>query len=1018
MARIQNKLIFTNEGNRLLVSQVGGIKFAILGGFLVQGKEPCINPEELKQKYLNLTLEELLNDTDTVIGMKGVTYLSQNNDKVIPKNDKEYNDALKEIDKHLFGTYYMPALEYKKNDHYFGTYDFDFDKTDLMLEWGQNDESVSFSMFCLVGKQYAETDDATFNVNDTQNPSIVAVAQVVGDYDESTKVFHGGIQFLKEQNQYLSYKLRLVFSLTDDQEDSTAMFEIDEEVRNALDNIQLVNNGLKTNSLGITVDDSYTDDVMLNRNGSFATTKSMMIADSFDSSVYENQFNAAGLVHLLNKKDNDRYAEQIVFTSLTEPESITAGLTAYNAGMLLCGQGKYVEGYGSVGAGPYPFTPGSGSSGSSGSSGHNIPDYHWEGNLSPSFSMNSIPEVDNDNLYTVDIFGTENVFIGEGNADKSIFSQKNVYTNPVNVKDYGYEDDTVNNCFNVTIQSNENIFCNANTNNTLFKSNGNFLSENCHSNIIIGGDKNLISGGSNTNMLFATDLNYLGTDQTYGNILIGGHENVLEGTTGTMIVGGIGINGFGHDDQLILGQYNADSTAKVVYGIGSSDSDRRNALEFDPYNGVLKLFKNGVETVALGGDYGLHINDLTLSTLNVRDETVHNNLNVANNITVGSTVNAVTMNAGSISAIGSLVVSNNNQAMSYDSTAGQLRINNHQLNNYRGTSVDDGMAAVHALNTNTNLSRIYLNKDINVDTTESYSTGTITIHEMNVMSAKRNKVKITPSGIEFSKATGTTWERTNFIPAVSNTYTKIRMDLRIEGDSFTHWGYTITNSKCSENQFNWLSSVFKNTPVLTYCLNASSDPRIDEGIVWVNGGYIDIPGNLTFLGSNYQENVTAIQEQVSSMPYRMAFAFINSGVYCPAVVTPVNLDNIDPFDELEINIRITSFRDDRAFAFNWMPVTTDSTYSPTIKVNILTDVGASGTNDSMCARMYGWITAVKTEEGLILPRRYTVLHDRIRGVSGSISSYMPRLQCVVPKINSDYTFIDDGSVLYGWDLMS
>ena len=45
MARILNSLIFTNEGNRLLVSQVGGIKFAILGGFLVQGKEPCISQE-------------------------------------------------------------------------------------------------------------------------------------------------------------------------------------------------------------------------------------------------------------------------------------------------------------------------------------------------------------------------------------------------------------------------------------------------------------------------------------------------------------------------------------------------------------------------------------------------------------------------------------------------------------------------------------------------------------------------------------------------------------------------------------------------------------------------------------------------------------------------------------------------------------------------------------------------------------------------------------------------------------
>ena len=283
MARILNSLIFTNEGNRLLVSQVGGIKFAILGGFLVQGKEPCTSQSAedvkhwLKEHYLNLTLEELLEDNNVVIGMKDVTYLSQNNGKVIPKDETAYNNALKEIDKHLFGTYYMPALEYKKNDHYFGTYDFDFDKTDLMVEWNQEDDSVSFSMFCIVGKQYAETNDATFNVNETQNPTIVALAQVIGDYSESTEVFTGGIQFLRGQNQYLSYKLRLVFSLTDDQEDSTASFELDEDVKNALENIQLVNNGLKTNQLGITIDDNYIEDLRLNPNGNFATTKSLMI---------------------------------------------------------------------------------------------------------------------------------------------------------------------------------------------------------------------------------------------------------------------------------------------------------------------------------------------------------------------------------------------------------------------------------------------------------------------------------------------------------------------------------------------------------------------------------------------------------------------------------------------------------------------------------------------------------------------------------------------------------------------
>ena len=944
----------------------------------------------------------------------------------------------------FFGTYYMPTLEYKKNDHYFGTYDFDFDKTDLMVEWNQDDESVSFSMFCIVGKQYAETNDATFNVNENQNPSIVAVAQVLGEYDDVTKVFNGGIQFLKEQNQYLSYKLRLIFSLTDDQEDSTASFEnmieqLDEYDAEALKSIQMVNNGLKTNQLGITIDDNYIEDLRLNPNGNFATTKSLMVADEFDAAVYENQFNAAGLVHLVNKKTDDKYMEQLIFTSIEKPSVTTADLTAYNAGILLRGNGEYVEGYGSNGAGPYPFTPGSGSSGSS---GHNIPDYHWSGNRAPSFTMNGIPEVDNNNLYTVDIFGIGNVFIGSGNADKSLFSQKNVYTNPVNVTAYGYEDESPDNGFNVTIQSNENLFCNANTNNTLLKSNGNYFGERCHSNIIFGGDKNLISGGANTNMLFASDMNYLDSDNTYGNILIGGHENILESTTGTMIIGGIGIKGFNNDDQLIFGKYNANSTAKVIYGIGTSDNNRRNALEFYPNNGELRLFKNGTETVAIGGNYGVRANSMTLDTISVQNEYVQDSLRVANSLNVGTSIETHTIKTANITAAnvlsanfitspsninvnnnagiyGSLSINNNNSCallisdntryLLYNTLDGNLGLVNNtpNQNNLSGYSNDNGMGATHSLNSPNIQSRVYLNKDVNANGTEYYSTGTVTVYE-NETNVSNKKVKITPEGIEFSKHNGTAWERTNFIPPDSSiTYSKIKADIYIWGTDISSWGYNIYNFKGTQSQYEWLTTIFKSTPILTYGFEPNDIPNATNAVVWTNNGEA---AGLCYLGVNYEANVDAIYEQVDRLQYKCNFGAVGTdSTY--VVYTQVNPDGVDPFDELEINLHIHSWGDDRPFSLNWVPLTTNHSYSPVIKINIISDI----TENSNRIDFYTYLNKNWVENMV-----FDKLSKKPCSVYAGSGPYAPTLQCTVPHgtINNGTLMRSTNSpFLFGWDVL-
>ena len=653
---VEKKFIFTDEGRNHLISQEGGVRFAAIGGILVQGLAP-VPADELWETYRGLTFEKILDNDNIMIGMPDVAYRSVNVGLVEPVNEEQYQKAIQDIKSgngtdHMFGTYYKPnrELESESGSHY-GTYEFTYDKTSLA--WDMNSD-VSFSMLILLGKQYAEHDDALFNVDKTQRPVVIGVAQLPGVYDDEIgpSSFEGGIEFLADQNKYICTTLRLQFTLTDNDHDATQIF-IDEEKSKdyieMMEKMSIINDGLKTDDGIHVVDANQPKETLeklntaLNRNtdtdlrvapspGSIATQRTMMIADPYYAADIENQWNAAAQVHIVNKKvDKDNktmYKEQIVLTTLESPENLTAEeLTAYYAGIMLRGTGSLIEGDSNRGAGP-EYIPTSGTSATTAAS----IDIHYKGYESPIFREVAVPEYDK---YAVDIFGIENKILDGNNIDKFIFSQRNVTLEPADPEEYGYEDDTVNYGYNVFVNSHEN-YMNANTNNMLIRANGNILSAYSNCNLIFAGDKNLFNNGANTNLVFGSDMNIFDGQSTQGNIVIGGSENYIDNTTRSMYFNGIGLKSFGKDEKVLMGKYNADTAAKWVIGCGTNNTNRRNALEFFPETGTMKLYKDGTNTVTLGGSAGLSLgNNLPISTKKLVTEELNvfydiNNQNVTN----------------------------------------------------------------------------------------------------------------------------------------------------------------------------------------------------------------------------------------------------------------------------------------------------------------------------------------------------------------------------------------------------
>ena len=566
---IENKFIFTDEGHRLLISQDGGIRLAILGGILIQGLEP-VDVADFLDTYRGLTLDDLRNDS-IVLGLAGVHYThTPGTQNVTPSDKSAYEDAItdKNITKHLFGTFYLPSREVVSNNGTsYGTYEFTYDKTSLACDFDKSsNDSASFPIVAIIGKQYAETNDATFNVNETQMPIIVGVAQIAGKYDEDTSTFTGGIQFLGNQAEYIRTDLRIQFALTDDDRDvSEIAISGSEDYLDMVSKLSLVNDGLRTDSSVNLVPDS---ELSLSEEGSIATPKSLMLADPYRSDELENQWNAAARLHIVNKKseagDAPTYREQVVLSTINVPDDLnSAELTAHHMGMMLNGGGDNITA-------------------TTITAGNNV-SITYEGSASPAYRQGENP------TYAVDLYGLDNTVIGEGNDDKFTFASGNVSI--VSGESSGS---------NVIIGSSDNYMM-AGKDNMLLQSDNNILSgmndKFATGNIIMESDNNILRNRVNPgqyatyenasgNVLIGTSGNNIAASR---NIIIGGEDNKFKGLDDCIFIGAAGvITDASKQHCIILGNYpdikNNRTTPdnSLIYGNGTSDTDKRNALVFTP----------------------------------------------------------------------------------------------------------------------------------------------------------------------------------------------------------------------------------------------------------------------------------------------------------------------------------------------------------------------------------------------------------------------------------------------------
>lgn len=977
---IEKKFIFTDEGRNLLISQEGGIRFAVLGGLLIQGLTPKENLEDFYDTYRHLTLETLLEGDDVMLGLRGIDYVSRGNGNVAPSDKDAYNAALNEIQNHLYGTYYMPNRELQSDSgSHYGTYEFSFETSDFA--WDRVND-VSFGMIALIGKQYAETNDAVFNVDNTQKPVIVGLAQLPGTYDGT--VFEGGIQFLKEQENFTAFKLQIQFTLTDQDTENTSI--TDKNYLEMTAKMSIVNDGLKsmddihivdTNQPSQTLAALNTDlesnpdvDLYVGGNGSMATSRTLMIADPYNATEVENQWNAAAQMHIVNKKvnipktedgvsiDNMMYKEQIVLTTLEEPSSLSnESLSAYYAGIMLRGSGNEISGYTNMGAGPsvIPVMPPdleTHAQITAFTAAHqgNIPDFtatssiYYSGVEGPVFRQCAVPEYD---TYAVDIFGIENKILDSNNLDKFIFSQRNVTLNPAGLDEYGYdEDDAVNYGYNVVIDSDEN-YMNGNTNNTFIRSNGNFLFDNSNCNLMIGSDKNLFTSGANTNIVFGSDFNIFTDEYTQRNIVIGGQENYIDGASNCIYFGGTGLKSFGNPDMLLMGKYNAMSDAAWVYGNGSDILHRHNAFELYPDTGEMKLYTpkgdvsitlGGTKGIELGSTQSLNANQAQIDKIKVRDITLTSDFESSNAQTAGI------WSLGGYTELWMQNIPNSTDTTRHslwynESNDGIFTLYSELLSNFTKNKYVNIQAGHSEFFVKSNNHNYYTLINMSMDASNT----PVVVNESRIELVDQygalTKNIITPDSIKL--VNGSTESILNaekikqYDTVVNGNYVKACADIFVWGGSKTDWQVGIKRFNGPENVKTWLKNLFQNTPPIIYPNEGA--PNYTNGFYYcykeTESSYTDVLVSasdftgLTLFTSRTNTNGNGGTDSA----LRRADDTIALKSLVPQTFG---------LDELELNLYVHNFG---PCAFIWEPYVESSNMKvPKISVTIRNDVSGSG----------------------------------------------------------------------------
>ncbi|MBR1611026.1 MAG: hypothetical protein IJ672_06035, partial [Methanobrevibacter sp.] len=739
-----------------------------------------------------------------------------------------------------------------------------------------------------------------------------------------------------------------------------------QEVMDVAKKLSLVNNGLKTIAdenvtMKIAGDNTVVEELGLNPDGkALATSKTLMVADTYRVDKLDNQWNAAGLVHIINKEDidNDTYKQQIILTTLEHYEDLSEELTAYNAELFLRGkttETNYAEIYN-------PYLVQTSASGSSGS----IPTtLSAQGQDAPIFKMDAVPENDR---YAVEIFGYENNYFGYNNIDKTIFSNNNITFNPGSITDETLDDTDGNILFN----SNYNYINGANLDNMLINADYNYMN-NVLSNMLIGADANIIKDNAAGNILFGTNFCTIDGSNTISNIIIGGTEHRIKNSKNIFMLGKEGLLSQNRDSSVLFGEWNKDTNAGLIYGIGTSEDNRQNAMEFFPGNGKLILYKNNGADVAvvLGGKNAIEIPDdveVSFKKLHVERVDVDSYFIVGEAQGFGYSDYGAYIKYNSASkntdftitvpgiAGASLNYSTDTQTFSisdnhpYSRNADFVSFNNEYASFTKAVDYtsDHGPYIEHS---------ILIHQDKTDDLQKTKTPGVLTVYEENAGGlhgdSYYNKVNIYGDKIVFSEYNTETlqWEETKTIDK-GETYNKIAADVHVWGPGISDWSMDMRNYRGSKHYKKWLNNIWNLAPPIMYS-DGNDRPT-------TNGAYVSIYDTARgeFRNIYFDENGDSGDENAFT---EFAAAIANAGP--SKLVRDADEDKYlkyytevpDGLDEIEINLYMHSYSD-RDIGLIWLPLVDSSSEKvPQIIINLFMDNMDSGGEDIFAwnAKNYG-----------------------------------------------------------------
>lgn len=939
----EKKFIFTADGRKLLVSQVGGIKFAVLGVALVY-TEKILVPEEPEADF-NLTLDDLSLENNVVLGLKKIYYTTvsipdKEYGSIAPEDTNKYINALSDLEKYLIPVHYKPTLE--KRDavgNAYGTYDFDVDKTTLSWDMYNN---IAFKYIVLFGKQYAETSDATFNVNKTQKPTVIGIVK----YPEDSV-----IMFNNEASDYCAEKVQLTFTITNQDSELDTSSEEVQAVMEASKKLSLINNGLYTRkaddpevgvSMNIAGTQAIIEDLDLDASGALAMTKTLMVAEKTNGTELVEQLNPGSMVHIVNNEIKDEstekidYRPQLVFTTIEgdRNQDLTQEITAYNTIFSLRGKGNDLSTHDAI----------------------------ITGIESPIFELNSIPTND---YYAVNIFGHNNKILEDKNnpdirnIDVSLFSNDNTSMEP--------HDNYNRNAF---IFANSNFIKGNSYANLLLGINSTQITENSHHNVIIGNNLLGISNriiNSSYNRIFGASESKISASneksQSNYNTIIGGSRNNIDDSSQILMLALGGLSAINTDNQVLMGKWNIPiENAAFIFGYGDQGNNR-NLMELYP-NGELKLFNsNGRNTVILGGDAGVQLSTLAVTSISADHGYFNKNLYVGDQGGNGYPQRGLYVDYTPTTNDTYLSISQGygGANLSYRTSTETLWIShnyyqdpNHSnyaaINNEYARFGYYNKGAITAVKTS-----ILVNGDITGPDTETKEAGTLTVYketELNpgLLTIKtRNKVNIHASNIQFNRynATSNSWELVKEIGPNENN--RISMDVYVFGTDATNWSTAIAGIRGGTAQQKvFLYDLFTKTPPIGYL--PDSQGTTTPYVCYITNGSVGQEVNVKQIASMTQEERTA---------YNTALANNNSSVFnnnpfndaSKSPVMPYNYYYItrlpSNIEEIEVNLYIRGFSNADSFIMMWIPTVDSSTFNnifkePVIKMNIIRPGAISG----------------------------------------------------------------------------